>query len=194
MPLPVRSGRGPGPGNLPRNGHIPGSMPLPPSEPRQTGSPGRYIKNTNGPLRASPKVKTSASTSTSSGNPANSQWPESYGFTLTGEGPVYVIAVQRDSVAHSAGLMAGDELLEVDGHNVTSMSLEAVCTLARHSRQSPPTVGVVSRIQYAELIASRRHGYGMTLRGAQPTYVDAVDPHGPAYHAGMRPGKSSMDT
>ena len=88
-----------------------------------------------------------------------------------------------------SGLVPGDQLLEVDGHNVTSMSLESVCTLARRSRQSPPTVGVVSRIQYAELIASRRWGYGMTLRGVRPTYVDGVDPHGPAYHAGIRPGQ-----
>lgn len=79
-----------------------------PGSPR---SPGRYIKNTrsqgalNGPLRSPPTSRANRGpVSLGPGhNPANAQWPESYGFSLAGDGPVYVIAVQRDSVAHKAG-------------------------------------------------------------------------------------------
>ena len=121
--------------------------------------------------------------------PSNSHWPQSYGFTLYGDGPCYVISVQRGSVAHKAGILPGDQLLEVDGHNVADMSADAITTLAQHSRTVPPTVGVMSRLQYVELIASRRWGFGFSLKGVRPTVVDSVDPPGPAYQAGIRPGK-----
>ncbi len=124
--------------------------------------------------------------------PGYGQWPESYGFTIAGNGPCYVISVQRDSVAHNANIVPGDQLLEVDGHNVTDMSAYAICTLAKHSRTTPPTVGVVSRLQYVELIANRRWGYGLTLQGIRPTYIDSVDPPGPAYQAGIRPGQKTL--
>ena len=120
--------------------------------------------------------------------PSNSEWPEGFGFGIAGSGPCYVIWVQRGGVAHKAGIVPGDQLLEVDHHNVTECSSEAVKTLARHSRTVPPSVGVVSRLQYVELVASARWGYGMALQGARPTVVDAVDPPGPAYQAGIRPG------
>ena len=120
--------------------------------------------------------------------PTNTRWPESYGFSIYGDGPCYVITVERGSIAQNAGISAGDQLLEVDGHNVTDMSSDAVKTLAQHSRTVPPTLGVVSRMQYVELIANRRWGYGLSLRGAKPTFVDSVDPPGPAYQAGLRSG------
>lgn len=123
--------------------------------------------------------------------PSNTQWPQSYGFALYGEGPTYVISVQRGGIAHRAGIVPGDQVLEVDGHNVTDMSAQGIATLARHSRTIPPTVGVVSRIQNVELIASRRWGFGFTLHGVKPTLVESVDPPGPAYQAGIRPGKLS---
>ena len=118
----------------------------------------------------------------------NDLWPESFGFSLVGEGPCYVISVQRGGVAHSAGIVPGDQVIELDGHNVSDMSAEAIRTLARHSRTVPPTVGVVSRLQYVELIGHRRWGYGLTLQGTKPTRVESVDPPGPAYLAGIREG------
>ena len=115
-------------------------------------------------------------------------WPESYGFSIVGDGPSYVIAVQRHGVANSAGISPGDQLLELDGINVSEMSADHIKILAKNSRTIPPTVGVRSRVQHLELVADRRWGYGFTIKGVFPTYIDSVDPPGPAYQAGMRPG------
>jgi predicted metalloprotease with PDZ domain len=117
-------------------------------------------------------------------------WPESFGFSIAGDGPCYVIAVEKGSVAQSAGVCIGDQLIELDGHNVREMSSESVATIAQHSRTNPPTLGVVARLQQVELTASRRWGFGLSLRGARPPQVDSVDPPGPAYQAGIRPGTS----
>ena len=62
----------------------------------------------------------------SSQHSANALWPESYGFSLVGEGPCFVIDVVRGSVAFQSGIVPGDQLLELDGHNVSDMSAEAI--------------------------------------------------------------------
>ena len=118
----------------------------------------------------------------------NKRWPEFYGFGIAGDGPAYVISVDRGSIAHNAGIMPGDQLLELDGHNVTDMSAEAIRTLAKHSHSVPPTIGVVSRIQYVELLANRRYGYGLSLVGTRPVVVESIQQSGPAFQAGMRKG------
>ncbi|ELU10762.1 hypothetical protein CAPTEDRAFT_223619 [Capitella teleta] len=114
-------------------------------------------------------------------------WPECCGFSIAGDGPTYVIWVEKDSVAYSAGVCLGDQLIELDGHNVREMSSESIATLARHCKSNPPTLGVVARLQQVELTATRKWSFGLVLRGSRPPQVDAVDPPGPAYQAGIRP-------
>ena len=119
-------------------------------------------------------------------------WPECHGFSIVGKGPCYVIDVRPHSVAHSSGLCPGDQLLQVDGHDVSGMSADAIKVLAARGRNFPPTLSVVSRLRRAELLASRRWGYGMRLSGVRPTVVEGVDPPGPAYQAGIRKGESFL--
>ena len=114
-------------------------------------------------------------------------WPESYGFSIFGQGPSYVISVEKDSIAHQSGLCPGDQLLELDGFNVSSMSDETIKTLARSNSLQSPTISVISRLKFLRLEADRQWGYGMTLQGVKPTLVATVDPPGPAYLAGVRP-------
>ena len=121
--------------------------------------------------------------------PSTSTWPETCGFNIVGDGPCYVYSVAARSGAESAGLSPGDQLLELDGHNITNMSASAVRTLARHSHVAQPTVEVVSRVRSVELVASRRWGYGLSIAGVSPTFVESVDPPGPAYEAGIRRGE-----
>jgi len=137
------------------------------------------------------------------------RWPEAYGFTVTsGDGPCYVTSVERGSVAHKSGICPGDQIVEVDGRNVADMSADRVRTLAtlsasgqrsrvkvtgvhrvaRLATPNPPSLGVVSRVQYVELSADLAVGYGMRMTGVRPTVVSHVDPHGPAQQAGIRPG------
>ena len=86
-------------------------------------------------------------------------------------------------------ICTGDQLVEVDGLNVCEMSAEAIKSLTRRTHSDPPTLGLVSRVQYKEVTASRRWGYGFTPVGVRPTVVAAVDPPGPAYQAGIREGE-----
>jgi len=115
-------------------------------------------------------------------------WPESYGFRIVGNGPCYVISVERGGVAHRAGVCLGDQIVELDGHNVVDMSSDAIRTLAKNSGSEPPALGVVSRVRFPKLLADRQRGYGMTLKGVRPTVVTSVDPVGPAYLVGIRIG------
>jgi len=138
------------------------------------------------------------------------RWPEAYGFAVTsGDGPCYVTSVERASAAHKSGICPGDQIVEVDGRNVADMSADLVRTLAtfsvngqrsgvkvtgvhrvpRLTAPSPPTLGVVSRVQYVELSADLTLGYGMKMSGVRPTVVRHVDPQGPAQRAGVRPGQ-----
>ncbi|ESO06538.1 hypothetical protein HELRODRAFT_160718 [Helobdella robusta] len=117
-----------------------------------------------------------------------SNWPESFGFSIYGpDGPTYVISVEKFSIAHQAGLCPGDQLVEFDGYNVSSMSKEAIIKLAKACLSSNPSVGVVSRLQFVELEADRKWGYGLSVEGLKPTVVSRVDPPGPSYAAGIRP-------
>ena len=48
---------------------------------------------------------------------------------------------------------------------------------------------MVSRLRHVELLADRRWGFGFSVSGTSPTRVESVDPPGPAYQAGIRPGQ-----
>ncbi|XP_074647789.1 delphilin-like isoform X2 [Tubulanus polymorphus] len=122
------------------------------------------------------------------GTLSNKHWPEKFGFSIWGGGPCFILTVDKNSIAHRAGVLPGDQLLEIDGHDVARMSNEAVKTLARHCQTVPPTIGVVSRLQYVEILPHRHLGYAFTVQGSRPVVVNSVNPFGPAYQVGLREG------
>uniref|UniRef100_A0A8C1VX64 PDZ domain-containing protein n=1 Tax=Cyprinus carpio TaxID=7962 RepID=A0A8C1VX64_CYPCA len=64
--------------------------------------------------------------------PANNQgWPEDFGFKLGGDGPSYILSVVEGSSAYMAGLQPGDQVLEIDGQNVSSLSTKALIALKK---------------------------------------------------------------
>ncbi len=82
--------------------------------------------------------------------PENNQgWPEDFGFKLGGDGPSYILSVVEGSSAYIAGLQPGDQVLEIDGQNVSSLSTKALVALAQTLKTVPPSIGVVSRIEQA---------------------------------------------
>ncbi|NXT54468.1 GRD2I protein, partial [Pluvianellus socialis] len=84
--------------------------------------------------------------------PATNQgWPESFGFKISGTGPCYILWVQEGSSAALAGLRPGDEVLEIEGQPVSSLGCEALLGLARRCSNVPPSIGVVSRLQHADI-------------------------------------------
>eukprot|EP00795_Rhopilema_esculentum_P009303 gene9303-17001_t len=118
---------------------------------------------------------------------SNDGWPESFGFSIAGDAPVVVVSILPNSVAESAGLHVGDQILEINEKNVQGLSKEQVTLVARRSNRVPPSLAVISRIRTFRL-QRRRQGYGLTLRGSRPVHVESVAKNSPAYEAGICPG------
>lgn len=78
---------------------------------------------------------------------SNQGWPEDFGFKLGGSGPSYILAVDEGSSAHLAGLQPGDQVLEIEGQDVSTLGAAAVSAIAQTQKNIPPSIGVVSRIQ-----------------------------------------------
>lgn len=53
-------------------------------------------------------------------------------------------------------------------------------------------LSVAPKIRYVNLTADRRWGFGFTVKGSRPTLIASVDPAGPAYQAGIKPGTSEF--
>ena len=120
------------------------------------------------------------------------KWPRSFGFEIIGRGPCFVLSVEKDSIAYNSGLQPGDQLLELDNQDVTSMTAEAIKTLAKHSRTQPPTLGVVSRLLHVDVVGTKAMGLGFTIKDQYPVVVSAIEDNGPAKTAGIRSGKKMM--
>uniref|UniRef100_A0A3B4A1K7 PDZ domain-containing protein n=1 Tax=Periophthalmus magnuspinnatus TaxID=409849 RepID=A0A3B4A1K7_9GOBI len=67
---------------------------------------------------------------------SNQGWPEEFGFQLGGGGPSYILSVEEGSSAHLAGLQPGDQVLEIEGHNVSTLPPQAVIAIAQTDRES----------------------------------------------------------
>ncbi|KAL8610285.1 hypothetical protein ACOMHN_062017 [Nucella lapillus] len=116
------------------------------------------------------------------------KWPKGYGFEIYGNGPTYVVSVQAVSSASQAGLSPGDQLLEVDGQDVTNMAASAIKVLAKHSRMQPPALEVVACVTRLVLEPQGFSGYGFAVLNNRPVVVGSVEFGGPAFEAGLRVG------
>lgn len=56
----------------------------------------------------------------------NEGWPEAFGFSVSGDGPVLISVVEKDGSAQQAGLQSGDVIVELDGVNVEYWRREEV--------------------------------------------------------------------
>lgn len=56
------------------------------------------------------------------------------------------------SSAYLAGLQPGDQVVDIEGQDVTNLSTPALIALAQTLKTVPPSIGVVSRIEQV-----RRH-------------------------------------
>ncbi len=61
----------------------------------------------------------------------NEGWPEAFGFSVSGDSPVVISAVEEGGSAQGAGLQTGDVIEELDGEHVQQWSRAEV----RQSRE-----------------------------------------------------------
>ncbi|NXC73669.1 GRD2I protein, partial [Anhinga anhinga] len=114
--------------------------------------------------------------------PATNQgWPEAFGFKISGTGPCYILWVQEGSSAAAAGLRPGDEVLEIEGQPVSSLGCEALLGLARRCSNVPPSIGVVSRLQHADIPPV--NGMPVMLQEAAATLMGSC--HGRSLRLGL---------
>ncbi|XP_026078661.1 delphilin isoform X4 [Carassius auratus] len=126
--------------------------------------------------------------------PASNQgWPEEFGFQIGGNGPSYILTVEDGSSAHLSGLQPGDQVLEIEGQNVSSLSAQEVIALAQSQRNIPPSIGVVSRIQQMDIIPGPDGRFGFSIVGDCPLLVEDCSTCSPAGRSGLRAGDYVME-
>ncbi|XP_061605353.1 delphilin isoform X3 [Phyllopteryx taeniolatus] len=123
----------------------------------------------------------------------NQNWPEAFGFRLGGAGPSYILSVAEGSSAFLAGLQPGDQVVDIEGQDVTNLSTPALVALAQTLKTVPPSIGVVSRIEQIDITPSPDGRFGFTLVGDSPLMVDDCVPDGAAGRGGLKIGDYVME-
>ncbi|XP_077388922.1 delphilin isoform X1 [Festucalex cinctus] len=138
-------------------------------------------------LRQSKSGTRSASKDFFLGLPATNQnWPEAFGFRLGGTGPSYILSVVEGSSAFLAGLQPGDQVVDIEGQDVTNLSTPALIALAQTLKTVPPSIGVVSRIEQIDITPSPDGRFGFTIVGDSPLMVEDCVPNGAASRSGLK--------
>ncbi|XP_054614896.1 delphilin isoform X4 [Dunckerocampus dactyliophorus] len=128
------------------------------------------------------------------GLPATNQnWPEAFGFRLGGTGPSYILSVVEGSSAFLAGLQPGDQVVDIEGQDVTNLSTPALIALAQTLKTVPPSIGVVSRIEQIDITPSPDGRFGFTIVGDSPLMVEDCIHNGAASRSGLKVGDYVME-
>uniref|UniRef100_A0AAY4CFW3 Delphilin n=1 Tax=Denticeps clupeoides TaxID=299321 RepID=A0AAY4CFW3_9TELE len=126
--------------------------------------------------------------------PASNQgWPEEFGFRLGGTGPSYILTVEEGSSAQLSGLQPGDQILEIEGQNVSGLGAQELIALAQSQKNIPPSIGVVSRIQQMDISPGPDGRFGFTIVGDCPLLVEDCSPCSPAGRSGLKAGDYVME-
>ncbi|XP_062308376.1 delphilin isoform X2 [Osmerus eperlanus] len=123
----------------------------------------------------------------------NQNWPEEFGFRLGGTGPSYILSVVEGSSAYLAGLQPGDQVVDIEGQEVSNLSTQALIALAQTLKTVPPSIGVVSRIEQIDIAPGPDGRFGFTIVGDSPLLVEDCMPNCPAGRSGLKAGDFVME-
>ncbi|XP_077975274.1 Na(+)/H(+) exchange regulatory cofactor NHE-RF3-like [Styela clava] len=113
-------------------------------------------------------------------------WPEAFGFTIYGKGPTHIIKVVPGSVAAQSGLKAGDQILQVNSHDVSGWGDDDIISHVSKLSQHPPSLGVVSRIREVTLQPSPiSNEFGFSLIGTFPVKIHQIKSESPSDEANL---------
>lgn len=114
------------------------------------------------------------------------------GFAIHGHHPAYVSSVQIGGAGEAGGIKVGDQLLRVNGHDVSGLSHEEV----EQALAKGDGVELVVRTAMRTLVVPGSGELGFTLVQpvpGQPSVVSAVSRDSAAWTAGLRPGDQLWD-
>ena len=117
-------------------------------------------------------------------------WPELYGFHVYGNGPAFVIYVEDNSKASSAGLKPGDQIVELNGRNVVNLSANAIKFLANNCADVTPSISVKSKFSEFEFSVKHKSSksFEFEISGNLPVVFQYVNEKSAAFDAGIRQG------
>jgi hypothetical protein len=124
------------------------------------------------------------------------QWPESYGFSIYGNGPSYVIWVDEGSISDTAGIKVGDKIVQIDGQDMSKQSADAIIDMVHNSKKSSPPVSVQHAAEIIDLYSDlslchsskNPNPFGLYVKGDRPVKIDQVTENSPASYAGIASG------
>lgn len=115
-------------------------------------------------------------------------WPQKYGFKIVGNGPTFISSVEPNSEAAECGLVPGDRLMELDGHDISKLSADVLTILMKETNSHPPAVGIVPSVCHIYLTCDSPQRCGFSVTTKKPITVSHVEPTGIAFAAGLRKG------
>lgn len=83
----------------------------------------------------------------------NEGWPEAFGFSVSGDHPVVISAVEEEGSAQQAGLQTGDVVVELDGENVEQWTREEVGEA--HVNTVRLTINFIFSVSYKNLLLDK---------------------------------------
>ncbi len=113
-------------------------------------------------------------------------WPSQggYGFTIAGYSPVTISKVETGSPAQKAGLMYGDAIVKIHGHNISRSSTDSVAKIVKRSHK------LVLDVYRVDIVYEKSHTMRLPISGSYWAELPLQQPSKQC--AGIRQGGADL--